>query len=335
MQGKKQLLAEVLFRTGTLHAIKGLLRDRVVVLNYHRIRPDDASFSTLFDDAVYGPTVSQFEDQMLWLKQTVRILSEAELIEFKHARRGPGEMSVVITADDGYLDNYTRVFPVLRRHRIPAIFFIPSSFIESRRLGWWDHLAYLLKRTAKQQITYDGRALDLVQRRDEAFAFLNRTIIDQMRGLAHSLLDDLAQICEVDPPSAQAQDRELMTWEQLQEMHQHDIAIGSHTHTHPILSGLDPERQREELTVSKELIQRRVGCAVRSVAYPVGARAHFTAETQRIAKQSGYELGFSFYSGPNRWTSMDPFDVRRVGARDDRVGLAGAAILPEWLSWDK
>jgi len=306
----------------------------MVVLNYHRIRPDDAGFSTPFDDGVYGPTASQFEEQMLWLKRHIRVLAEADIIECLRLRREPGEMSVVVTTDDGYRDNYTHVYPVLRRHQIPAIFFVASDLIESRHLGWWDRLANMLKRTTKTRITYEGRTLDLVRHREEAFAFLKRTIVDSMRSEARDPLDLLATICEVDPPSAQDQDRELMTWEQLKEISEHGIVIGSHTHNHPALSQLDPERQRAELTVSKELIACRTGSAVRSIAYPIGGRAHFTAETQRIGKESGYDLGFSFYSGFNRWSTMDAFDVRRTEvAHHDRIGAAAAAILPELLSW--
>ncbi len=328
------MLSEVLFRTGTLLILKGLRRDRMVVLNYHRIRPDDAGFSTPFDDGAYGPTASQFEEQMLWLKRHIRVLTEAEIIECLRFGRGPGEMSVLVTTDDGYRDNYTHAYPVLRRHQIPAIFFVPSGLIESRRLGWWDRLAYMLKRTTKTQITYEGRTLDLVRRREEAFAFLKRKIIDRMRSEARNPLDHLDTLCEVDPPSARDQERELMTWEQLKEMREHGIAIGSHTHSHPVLGQLDPERQRAELTVSKELIARKTGGAVRSIAYPMGNRAHFTAETQRIGKESGYDLGFSFYSGFNRWSTMDAFDVRRTAVTyHDQIGVAGAAILPELLTW--
>lgn len=336
VKGKKRFLCELLFRTGTLHGLKAMLRDRIVVLNYHRIRPDDADFSTPFDEGVYGPTASQFEEQMLWLKRHVHLLTEAELIACAHAGRGPGKMSVLLTTDDGYRDNYTRAYPILSRHRIPAIFFVPSGLIESRSLGWWDRLAYVLKRTAKSQIAFEGKTLDLVGRREEALEFLKRRMIDATQGGVREPLEDLARICEVDPPTGQEQDRELMTWEQLAEIHMHDIAIGSHTHSHPVLSRLDPERQREELTVSRELITRRIGCPIRSIAYPIGGRSHFTAQTQRIGKETGYELGFSFYSGFNRWSTIDAFDIRRTTVTyHDRIGVAGAAILPELLSWAK
>jgi peptidoglycan/xylan/chitin deacetylase (PgdA/CDA1 family) len=302
-------------------------------VNYHRIRPDAADFSTPFDDGVYGPTVSQFDEQMDWLKRHVRLLSEAELINGLQTRRGPGELSVLVTTDDGYRDNYTLAFPVLKKHGIPAIFFVSSDLIETRRLGWWDHLAHTLKRSAKARITYDGRDLDLVGKRDEAFHFLKQTLIDSMSSPGRNALDDLAAICEVDPPTAQEQDRQLMTWEQLRDLAEHGIAVGSHTHKHYVLSRLTPEQQRDELARSKALIQQRTGHVVRSIAYPVGGRLHFNAVTLELAQQAGYEIGFSFYSGGNRWATMTPFDVKRTEVSHyDRIGVAGSAILPELFS---
>lgn len=333
MKHKRRWLSEILFQTRLLHATKAALRDRVVVLNYHRIRPDEANFQTSFDDGVYGPTVSEFDAQVGWLKQNVKLISEAELIDALQTRRGPGEMCVLITTDDGYRDNYTRAFPILRKHGAPAIFFVASALIESRRLGWWDQLAYLLKHATATQFTHRGKSVDLESDGKSAFDFFAREIIERMPGEPEVLLAELSRACDVPLPTDSAQDAELMTWQQLREVRQHAVAIGSHTHSHRVLSRLSREQQREELTHSRALIEERIGGPIRSIAYPTGGRAHFTAETQQVARDVGYEAGFSFYSGYNRWPTMHAFDIKRVAVEyHDSIGVAGAAVLPELLT---
>lgn len=47
-----------------------------------------------------------------------------------------GERSVLITMDDGYLDNYELAFPLLQRFRFGACIFAVSDFL--RRRNWWD-----------------------------------------------------------------------------------------------------------------------------------------------------------------------------------------------------
>jgi hypothetical protein len=51
------------------------------------------------------------------------------------AQRHPGKR-VLITFDDGYEDNYTHAFPVLREFGLPAVVFLVADF--SRRTNWWD-----------------------------------------------------------------------------------------------------------------------------------------------------------------------------------------------------
>ena len=69
------------------------------------------------------------------------------------------EKAVLITFDDGYLDNLENAFPILREHGYPAVIFVPIGYLDDarplpheeplRRLGVrnetlsWEHLAEL------------------------------------------------------------------------------------------------------------------------------------------------------------------------------------------------
>ncbi|MEM9950949.1 MAG: polysaccharide deacetylase family protein [Chloroflexota bacterium] len=46
------------------------------------------------------------------------------------------ENPVILTFDDGYLDAYTEVFPVLRDSGMTGTFFIPTQFIDDNRVGY-------------------------------------------------------------------------------------------------------------------------------------------------------------------------------------------------------
>src|SRR5206468_1438421 len=78
-----------------------------------------------------------------------------ELCEFAAGGALPPN-PVAITFDDGYRDNYEQALPILRRNSCKAIFFVATSFIDERRLYWWDTLAYLIKqsRRAMLELTY-------------------------------------------------------------------------------------------------------------------------------------------------------------------------------------
>lgn len=106
------------------------------------------------------------------------------------------------------------------------------------------------------------------------------------------------------------------------------MTIGSHTHTHRVLSTLSSAEQLEEFRLSKEILERELGRPVRSVAYPVGGHHDFHLETGTLARMCGYVLGFSFQTGANRVDDVDPFGVRRISAQDSIPLLCASVTLP-------
>ena len=48
--------------------------------------------------------------------------------QFKDAAADPGPRDVVLTFDDGYVDNYEELLPILKRHGVPAPCFVTSRF---------------------------------------------------------------------------------------------------------------------------------------------------------------------------------------------------------------
>jgi hypothetical protein len=107
--------------------------------------------------------------------------------------------------------------------------------------------------------------------------------------------------------------RELfVSWDDVRQMRQAGMAIGSHTHTHRILGRLSEADQREELAMSKAHLESKLGEPIETIAYPIGSRQAFSDLTKRLARELGYRVGFSFYGGINRPGHADPFDVRRI-----------------------
>jgi peptidoglycan/xylan/chitin deacetylase (PgdA/CDA1 family) len=331
---KRELLARAVYHSGMLRAVGHLAPGSISVLTYHRIRSDRDFSEYPFDEDVFGPTQSCFEQQMKWLKNRLIILSESELLELmKHKTPGKGHFAVV-TFDDGYVDNYELAYPVLRDLSLPAIFFISPSLLDERRLGWWDVIAYLVKRSSETHVELRGEILGFGEDRDASIRKLQGWMKSLPAPETRDLLETLSNLVKVPLPSREMQSGQLMTWEQVIEVSRGGIAIGSHTHTHRVLATLDEEEQRWEMCESKAALERRVGKAVRTLAYPAGSHGNFTTASMRFARESGYEGAFSFHSGGNRLGAIEPFDIHRISAAEELNPMfAGAAILPNLFAW--
>jgi peptidoglycan/xylan/chitin deacetylase (PgdA/CDA1 family) len=328
----KDRLADLLYRSGGADVCRPR-KDLLVVFGYHRIRHDGVSTSTRFDDGVFGPTAATFRAQLQWLLKRARLLSADELMEHVETGAPLKEPCAVVTFDDGYRDNYTIALPILEELGVPAIFFIPTLMIERRRLGWWDLIAYFLKRAPRTSIDFDGRLLPAGYRCDEAIDYLHGLMKTEPAGRTADLLERLSTACGVPFPSHAEQDAELMTWDQIRDAGARGMTIGSHTHSHRVLRTLDRAGIDDELGISKGVLEREIGWPVRTLAYPVGGYAHFDDRARESARRAGYRLAFSFNTGVQRLRDLEPFDVRRLSPGRELGRFAAIATFPRLFAW--
>ena len=103
---------------------------KVLVLNYHKIDDVHHSLSVAPDD---------FDRQMKYLyDHGYHSISPDELYGAISGQGGLPENPVLITFDDGYRDNYTNAYPILRKYNFKATIFVVTSFLSkmSHYLTW-------------------------------------------------------------------------------------------------------------------------------------------------------------------------------------------------------
>ena len=104
-----------------------------VILMYHAIGRAPERPGT------YVVPIARFRRQLQWLRlRRYRIIGLERLLEYRQAHELPPPRSVVITFDDGYLDNRELAAAALRTRRFTATFFVVSRAIEGRNS--WDRM---------------------------------------------------------------------------------------------------------------------------------------------------------------------------------------------------
>jgi peptidoglycan/xylan/chitin deacetylase (PgdA/CDA1 family) len=120
-------------------------RCTVPVLTYHSIGDDKGLLSV---------SAENFERQMRYFKEAnYRVITLDELVKgIESGGRFPRK-TVVITFDDGFKDNFTYAYPVLRRYGFPATVFLVTDWIgaDKEYLSWEE-----VVEMSKNNITFGG-----------------------------------------------------------------------------------------------------------------------------------------------------------------------------------
>jgi peptidoglycan/xylan/chitin deacetylase (PgdA/CDA1 family) len=319
--GKREMLARGLLWSGASHLLSRLpARDFLLVLNYHRIgNPDEDRF----DPGVFSATAEQFNQQLAYLKRHVSLVTLAEALAFVEGKINEKKCRcrVLITFDDGYLDNYNIAFPILRSHGAQAVFFLATDMVGSCHVPWWDHIAYLLRTAQRRRFTLSYPNSLAVNLDKNGLHESLKAVLLSYKNPANSdsarFIRELAEEAKGDEPSGTQ--RRFLSWEEAREMSRCGMSIGSHTHLHQVLSQLDTGRQFEELSISRAIFREKLGVEIDVLAYPVGGKSSFTDLTKGAARDAGYRAAFSCHGGTNLRGKTLPYDVKRMKIIDQSL----------------
>ncbi len=220
----------------------------------------------------------------------------ASLNELPDLLAGTGKKKpfVIFTFDDGYIDNFTTAYPILKKHRIPFTVYISTDFPDRQAVLWW----YML-----EDLVRDRSSLDLKIGEERHHFECNSlsekrtaaTFARKMLKYAHP--DDFLHIVDsvfskngVDP--LEKVKTLAMSWSQIRELSCDPlITIGAHSLHHFALKLLDPESAKHEILGSKKLIEQKIDLKVEHFAYPFGGSNEAGAREFAFVRNAGYLTG--------------------------------------------
>jgi peptidoglycan/xylan/chitin deacetylase (PgdA/CDA1 family) len=299
----------------------------ILAFTYHRVGVVDSAY----DSGLWDATPEAFEREVELLKKEFDVIAPDELIAAPPPRRG---RYVLLTFDDGYRDNFDEALPILRRHGIPATFFVTTGFLDSRVISWWDEIAWMVHSSRRSALRPDGWLHDALSLEPEAREGTTKVLIDRCKSLPGeeqpAFLDSLAHAAGTGRHRPDGHEL-WMTWDDVRHLRAEGMHVGGHTASHPLLARLPADEQEREIAGCKERIETELGEPMRYFSYPDGGRDSFDENTRRSLAKHGVELGFSFYGGYRSADDWDPYDVRRccVGITVSPQRFALMLTLPQ------
>lgn len=132
-----------------------------------------------------------------------------------------------------------------------------------------------------------------------------------------AFIGESRQTFQMDSTLASYQGEEAFSWEDIRSLDGNGFEIGSHTHTHPRMTELSPKAGRDELRISKEMIEEQLRHSISSFAYPYGTRRMHSKTTTSLTTEIGFK-----YACTTQWGG--------INHRTDKLALPRIAIKP----WD-
>lgn len=106
--------------------------------------------------------------------------------------------------------------------------------------------------------------------------------------------------------------------DQIKDLAGKNFEILSHTESHPDLTKISPEKAEEEINGSKIFLENKFGADVPVLVYPSGK---YDAETEKMAKDAGYDFALTTKSGIADLEG-NILELKRIRI-DNRDGMTG------------
>ncbi|HJD43462.1 MAG TPA: polysaccharide deacetylase family protein [Candidatus Paenalcaligenes intestinipullorum] len=268
---------------------------RLPIMMYHHVTPNGGMINS---------TPQNFESQLQWLKNNGwQSVTTQQVEEFLAGQPIPAK-SVLLTFDDGYLDNWVYAYPLLKKYGFTAVCFLVTSWIQDGELRpntlnvTTDFLPECPEHHECERLIEAGRSDDVVLRWNEIQAMRETGVF---------------------------------------EFHSH-----THTHTRWDLSKESAHKNERilwELQTAQAILQTKLGIRSEHFCWPQG---YYDDDYIRIAQKCGYQylyttdaFGFNLPSTPA--SQLHRFAVRNTRGRSigKRLKLAVSPISGSIFNWWK
>lgn len=311
------------------------MSNSVTIVMYHYVR--DLEHSRFPN--IKGCTVQEFNNQINYLEKYYTFINTDDLILAlaRQDRQLPNN-AVMLTFDDGYMDHFLNVFPVLDEKGIQGCFFPSGKAVEEHCVLDVHKIQFILAAAPdnRQLIREIFSFLDIFRAEHnlksndyyyEKYGKATHRDAAEIRAVKSLLQRALPETCRahitnelfrkyVSDDEESFAEELYMSLDQLKCMKRHGMHIGSHAYDHIWMDTLSPEAMETEIDLSLQFLKKLGGNQDDwSFAYPYG-NGSYTHSLASLLKAKGCEFGFLDNGGIADLTTQDPFMLTRLETND-------------------
>jgi len=311
----KELYFWLLIRINGHHFFRFISRKKILIVMYHGIVKDPMPIPCWWQ-----LPYNLFKWQLEYLNKYYTVMHLTEVIQkIKNKEKLPDNVAI-ITFDDGFKNNYSTAFPLLKELKLPASIFLTTDLIGTDQLIWTDEIFLMLAQTKVKSIDLRKFGLDIIELSPEKALQVFNIVGDKLKSL--NLEDKNAMftyikntLCTQINVTTYNDHFKLLSWADVEAMNSSGlIQWGAHSATHQILSRLDDPSLNDEIKNSCAKIST-YGQQI-LFAYPNGRQVDFDERAQNILKEFNALCSLTTISGLNTY-SQDLYELKRIGVGHD------------------
>jgi peptidoglycan/xylan/chitin deacetylase (PgdA/CDA1 family) len=300
-----------------------------LVVTYHYDRDSNA---TPFPGIRALPPAA-FAQQLDWLQREHHLIGLPELETALETGSPLPPNAALLTFDDGFIDHYETVFPILRSRSLSAVFFLSYDACGPSPRVLPVHKTHFL--LAALGVATCSRAVvdECETALASAGAAARRRVFgaDQWEHAGERAIKDLLNyelsFDEADRVLDALFARHLgdeagfaralyLNESMAREMADQGMTFGYHTRSHRMLSRLTSGEQQQELADGVSWIRAITGQSTVSFCYPWGGPRTYTSDTLRILADTGYSVAFNTVRRRADLLRDGRFELPRLDTRD-------------------
>jgi peptidoglycan/xylan/chitin deacetylase (PgdA/CDA1 family) len=248
-------------------------------------------------DAIY-PSLSseQFEYDMNFLNSKYNFVSYNQINDGFEGKKSLPKNAIHLSFDDGFIECYTVVLPILEKLNIPCTFFITTDWIDNTKMFYRNKISilwimFLSRNEDDKRIII--QKLENFQKQKFATEQSLRNLFFSLKENQTNEIEEIAKIIGFDESKYLEEKPLYLSTSQLKDMIARGFTIGAHTLSHPKLKNVDVSRMRKEISQSCTIIQEITGDDSVPFAFPNSATNIDRGELKSIY-ESHRQIGLLF-----------------------------------------
>lgn len=121
----------------------------------------------------------------------------------------------------------------------------------------------------------------------------------------------------------------FLSWEEIEIMSGHGIEFEPHTHTHVNLSEVSDLQAEEEIGISKDIIEKRLGKTARHFSYPYGL---YNDRIMKLVEKTGFDAAWAV-TNDNIKRGLNLFNLPRRGAAGHMPLNRFRVVISPYFKW--